>query len=208
MPKILRHIAKTATPFCATLLLFGTIPVQAAGHPQCARPEEVAVMDISALQQELMVAALSCGGTARSEFNDFQLSWKTTLQNSDQKMQTAFQEILGKDGEKAYHTFKTRLATNAELQRISNVPAYCATAHYKVLALGALIKALENTGLSGQAKAAGLKHFAVAAEQPGFVWPITACETTAQTTPAAGAETTSAITGGTTGTSASGLHQK
>jgi len=208
MPKILRHIAKCATPVCATLLLFTSLPVKAAEHPQCARPEEVAVMDISALQQELMVAALSCGGTAREEFNDFQLGWKATLQNSDKKMLTAFHEILGKGGEKAYHTFKTKLATNAELQRISNVPAYCSATHYKALALGALIRALENAGLTGQAKATGLKHFAVAAEQPGFAWPITACETTAQTTPAAGTETASAVTGGTTAASASGPHQK
>lgn len=211
MPNTLRHIAKYATHVCATLLLCTTLPARAGEHPQCARPDEVAAMDISALQQELMVAALSCGGTARAEFNDFQLSWKATLQNSDHKMQTAFHEILGKTGQKAYHTFKTKLATNAELSRISNVPAYCAAVHYKALALRALVKALQNAGLTGPAKTIGLKHFAVAAEQPGFTWPISACSATADATvPETHTDTVAAsatATAGTTAPALSGPHQ-
>src|SRR5260370_7429914 len=95
---------------------------EAAG---CARPEDMTAIKAAAVQQKLMVAALSCN--AIQLYNKFVTSYQKELQNSDQALQNFFRRLNGKTGTADYHAFKTRLANTSSLQSIGDINAYCAT---------------------------------------------------------------------------------
>lgn len=130
-------------------------------------------MQISALQQRFMVAALSCGSDARADYNAFQQHWKPVLQAADRDMLHAFRRIPGAGGEMAYHRFKTSLAAKAELNRIQNSPLYCSDMHNRFTALEAR-PAAHNT----QESLTTLGDFAGQVIHPYFTWPVSACAET------------------------------
>lgn len=97
---------------------------------KCADPAEVTAMQTTAIQQELMDAALTCGETARVNYNAFQTRFSRDLQASDKRMLTMFGRIMGRSrGDKAYNLFKTELAAKAELRRTHNHQDFCQEAN-------------------------------------------------------------------------------
>jgi hypothetical protein len=133
-------------------------------------------MQISAIKQELMDAALTCGDAAREDFNAFQTILGPTLTQSDKQLLSLFRKVLGKGGNAAYNTFKTDLATKAELRRIHGHAAFCTGVAKKAQAVLAL-PILE--GRSTQVQAANLESlqtFAGETATVDFVWPISLCE--------------------------------
>jgi hypothetical protein len=91
---------------------------------KCARPVEVSAIQAAAIQQELMVAALTCNEISR--FNAFQTSYSQELRSSDAALEKMFKRLFGAgSGEAQYHAFKTRLANNSSMRSISNNPDYC-----------------------------------------------------------------------------------
>jgi hypothetical protein len=116
--------------------------VAAAGAPRkrtkplkCADPAEVSAMQTTAIQQELMDAALTCGDSARNNYNAFQTRFGPELRTSDQLMLRMFGRLMGaRSGDKAYNLFKTELAAKAELRRTKNHDDFCQEARLVVAA--------------------------------------------------------------------------
>ncbi len=97
---------------------------------KCADPAEVTAMQTTAIQQQLMDAALTCGETARVNYNAFQTRFSKDLQASDKLMLRMFGRIMGASrGDKAYNLFKTELAAKAELRRTHNHDDFCQEAN-------------------------------------------------------------------------------
>jgi hypothetical protein len=98
----------------------------AASHTQskCAKPDEVTSIQTAAIQQELMVAALTCNQIAN--FNAFQTGFSKELQESDATLHKMFKRIFGsRAGEDQFHAFKTRMANDSSIRSIHDNPGYC-----------------------------------------------------------------------------------
>lgn len=113
------------TGAAALAFLSMTGHVWAGGY--CATPEESASLKIAALQQQLMVAALSCRQTEL--YNRFVIAYRADLQRSDAMLQGYFQHGDPHGGMAAYHAYKTKLANTASLRSLHGIEAYCADAH-------------------------------------------------------------------------------
>src|SRR5690348_14651241 len=114
--KSVRHTAVA----CLALAAMAT-PVLAA--PICATQQDMAAFRTAAVQQQLMVAALTCHDI--DAYNRFVLAYRPELQKSDAELKSFF---IRKGSEAEYDTFKTKLANLSSLSDIANGPAYCANA--------------------------------------------------------------------------------
>jgi hypothetical protein len=91
---------------------------------KCAKPVEVTAIQAAAIQQELMVAALTCNEI--QNFNAFQTGYGPELRASDAALERMFKRLFsGSRGEAEYHAFKTRLANNSSMRSIRDNPNYC-----------------------------------------------------------------------------------
>jgi hypothetical protein len=105
----------------ATCVASGTADARRA---RCAMPDEMAAVQAAAVQQELMVAALTCNEVSR--FNAFQTGFGPDLRLSDARLAQMFRRLYGpRRGEAAYHAFKTKLANDSSMRSIRNHPVYC-----------------------------------------------------------------------------------
>lgn len=96
----------------------------AIAAPRCARPEEVTAIQAAMVQQELMVAALTCNEV--EHFNAFQTNYGPELRSSDARLEKMFRRLYGaRHGEAEYHAFKTRLANHSSMRSIHDNPGYC-----------------------------------------------------------------------------------
>lgn len=105
-------------------LLF--LPGQAWAESFCANPEEETALKVAALQEELMVAALSCSETR--SYNRFVLAYRGELQRSDAVLKTYFLRRDPESGETAYNAYKTKLANDASLRSLHDLDGYCVDA--------------------------------------------------------------------------------
>ncbi len=120
----MRKFAKTGA---VALMLCGMAGnVMAATQAACARPNEMAAVKTAAIQQRLMVAALSCD--AAKLYNSFVSTYQKDLQASDRDLQNFFRRLHGKTGTEEYHAFKTRLANASSMASIGDITSYCASA--------------------------------------------------------------------------------
>jgi hypothetical protein len=95
-----------------------------AGSAKCAKPDEITAVQAAAVQQELMVAALTCNQIAN--FNAFQTGFGPELRSSDADLQKMFRRLYGGGrGTAEYHAFKTRLANDSSIRSIRNNADYC-----------------------------------------------------------------------------------
>jgi hypothetical protein len=92
----------------------------------CAKQSEVVAIAASAVQQQLMVAALTC--SMIDSFNHFQTSFATELRASDRTLLNMFRRLYGGHGDAEYHAFKTRLANNSEMRSIHGNQDFCSAA--------------------------------------------------------------------------------
>ncbi len=92
---------------------------------RCAGPSEVSAIQTAAVQQELMVAALTCNQV--DNFNSFQTSYSSELRSSDGTLLHMFTRLYGgSKGQAQYHAFKTRLANDSEMRSIHGNQEFCA----------------------------------------------------------------------------------
>jgi len=108
------------------LVLAAIVGVGGEGFAQsrCAKPEEVSAIQTAAIQQELMVAALTCNEVSR--FNAFQVGFGPELRASDATLAHMFRRLYGpRRGEAEYHSFKTKLANDSSIRSIHDNPSYC-----------------------------------------------------------------------------------
>lgn len=118
------------TGVCAMALCAAIVGgAEARKSLKCAAPEDVTAMQVAAIQQELMDAALTCGDSTRDNFNAFQTSFGPELRRSDKTLLRMFKRVMGNsNGDKAYNLFKTELASKAELRRIHGHTDFCSAA--------------------------------------------------------------------------------
>jgi hypothetical protein len=103
----------------------------------CAQPSEISAIQATAVQQQLMVSALSCdpAGTPDGakqfviKFNQFQTAFGPELRKSDAAMLRMFKRLYGvRKGDDEYNAFKTRAASNSEMRRIKAFSDFCKAA--------------------------------------------------------------------------------
>lgn len=111
----------------AALISLGLIAQAAqAAAPLCTTQDELSALRTAALQQQLMVAGLTC--RAGEAYNRFVLAYRPELQKSDAELKDYFIRRGGEHGEADYDSFKTKLANLAELSDTADARAYCANA--------------------------------------------------------------------------------
>jgi hypothetical protein len=103
----------------------------------CAEPTEITAIQVTAVQQQLMVAALSCDPTGTpdvdkqfvSKFNQFQIAYGPEIRKSDAAMLRMFKRLYGqRKGDDEYNAFKTRAASHSEMRRIHGFSDFCKAA--------------------------------------------------------------------------------
>jgi hypothetical protein len=108
--------------FVATSLLLGN-PAASARAFECASPSDQAALKTAALQQQLMVAALSCHDVY--EYNRFVLGHQRELIDSDNALKAYFQLADKQHGTATYNKYKTELANAASLRSSEEPDSYC-----------------------------------------------------------------------------------
>jgi hypothetical protein len=101
--------------------------LQSAFADACIRHEEMTALQVAAVQQQLMVAALSCN--AVSLYNRFVVSYQRDLRTSDEALKAFFLRMNPKDGLADYHAFKTRLANRSSLRSAGDSESFCEDAY-------------------------------------------------------------------------------
>lgn len=101
----------------------------------CNSPRDVAALKTAALQQRLMVAALTCKST--TAYNRFVLAHRAELQRSDADLKAYFVAQGGERGEAAYDTYKTKVANLAAHGPAIDARAFCASTAEEFDALSA-----------------------------------------------------------------------
>lgn len=122
------------------LILLGTAVLPARAAIVCATPQEMKLLQSAALQQQLMVAAMSCRMTA--DYNAFVGEYRDRLMLADQSLKAFF---AGRKRGEDYNAYKARLAANAAA-RSQRDPRFCESAQ-KVFNL-ALGRRAERNGLA------------------------------------------------------------
>lgn len=113
---------KSISAILVSASILGTAAAQAA---PCTTSGEWEALRSAAVQQELMVAGLTC--QAIGSYNRFVIAYRAELQSSDADLKTYFIKRQGARGEAAYDTFKTKLANLSSLSEISNTSGFCAS---------------------------------------------------------------------------------
>lgn len=122
----MRKIVKTGAAALMLACMGSNVWAAAATASGCARPADMNALKTAAMQQRLMVAALSCGES--QSYNNFVRSYQTELQASDKNLQAYFKRVNGKTGTADYHAYKTRLANSSSMAVINDSVGYCASA--------------------------------------------------------------------------------
>ncbi|MGA7713254.1 MAG: hypothetical protein WCA81_15220 [Rhizomicrobium sp.] len=97
-------------------LLISTLSDQGWAAAICVRPEDAAAVHTAAVQQEMMVAALTCHDA--SSYNRFVLSHQHELQESDKALMNFFLQGDADTGEASYDLYKTELANASSLRAV------------------------------------------------------------------------------------------
>ncbi len=96
------------------------------GAPGCAQPRDMTALQVAALQQQLMVAALTCHDAA--DYNRFVLSHRRELQESDRALMSFFVRQDARKGSDDYNAYKTRLANDSSMRSVRD-PRFCRSAN-------------------------------------------------------------------------------
>jgi hypothetical protein len=107
-------------------LMISTAISPALGAERCAKPDDITAMQASAVQQQLMVAALSCDALA--QYNSFVTAYQPELFAADRHLLKYFKRIKARGGEADYHAFKTRMANMSSTLSLSNLGLFCQNA--------------------------------------------------------------------------------
>jgi hypothetical protein len=121
-----RSIKTSAAALMLTCMAGNVWAASANAAIGCARPADMTALQTAAMQQRLMVAALSCN--AAPAYNDWVHAYQKELQAADQALQSYFKRLNAKTGTSDYHAYKTRLANASSMQSIGDITGYCANA--------------------------------------------------------------------------------
>jgi hypothetical protein len=122
-----------------SLVTLLAMTAQASAAALCD-PGAAAALKTAAVQQELMVAGLTCGDIGA--YNRFVLAYQPSLQKSDAELMAWFRS---RDGSEAgYDSYKTKLANLAAGKSGADTARYCAAATRQFAAAAAQGQTLEN----------------------------------------------------------------
>jgi hypothetical protein len=107
-------------------LALSSIVANATAAEVCATAQDLTAMQVAAVQQKLMVAALSCNDITL--YNDFVSAYQSDLFASDQALQAFFLRLNAETGSADYDAFKTKLANSYSIRSSGNTRSYCGTA--------------------------------------------------------------------------------
>ena len=125
------------------LVAVGAGEAEAARRPvlKCAQPAEVAAIQTTVVDQQLVDAALTCGDATRNGFNAYRTTFGAELRSTDKLLLNMFKRVLGGSrGDAAYNLFKTDMASKAELRRVKDVANFCQSADLVLAAANAPAK--------------------------------------------------------------------
>jgi hypothetical protein len=111
----------------AVALALSSLVGNAWAENVCARAQDLTALQVAAVQQELMVAALSCDEDVPL-YNSFVATYQRELRTSDAALQAYFLRRDARTGTSDYHAFKTKLANNFSVRSGANKKAYCRNA--------------------------------------------------------------------------------
>ena len=114
---------RTLRVIAAALLATNCVATSALAA-QCVSGDDMSALRTAALQQNLMVAALTCHDIGR--YNRFVRNHQPELIDSDARLKQFF---IRRGGEAGYHTFKTELANDASLRSIRESDSFCSDAY-------------------------------------------------------------------------------
>ena len=109
---------RIAAAFTAASISFA--PAMAAEEACVKGPDEVA-LQVRVIQTDLMVAALSCGASAR--YNEFVKANQPVLMAAHTQLTKFFTKKRG--GQRALNAFITKLANDSSRRSIANIAAFC-----------------------------------------------------------------------------------
>ena len=89
----------------------------------CARAPDLVALQVAALQQQLMVAALTCDDVPL--YNSFVTAYQKDLVASDQALQAFFDRFGSEEGTPAYHSFKTKMANMYSARSATDKKRFC-----------------------------------------------------------------------------------
>lgn len=95
----------------------------AGAEAACATGSELSGLRARVLQTELMVAALSCGESAR--YNAFVTRFRNELQAESKRMQAYFSRVYGRRATKELNAFVTELANNSSQRSVGQAGTFC-----------------------------------------------------------------------------------
>jgi len=107
-------------------LALSSVVANATAAEVCATAQDLTAMQVAAVQQKLMVAALSCNDVTL--YNDFVSAYQRDLFAADQSLQAFFLRLNAETGAADYDAFKTKLANSYSIRSSGNVRSYCGTA--------------------------------------------------------------------------------
>ena len=90
----------------------------------CLKSRDAHALQTAAMQQRLMVAALTCQQAPL--YNRFVITYRGELMRSDADLRRYFRHHGGMTG---YHAYKTKLANAASLESLHGIRHYCADAN-------------------------------------------------------------------------------
>lgn len=113
------------------LVAWGVLAASAEAGLVCATPQEMKVLQSAALQQQLMVAALTCHMS--DDYNRFVTAYRSRILQSDRALRAFF---AGAPRGEDYNAYKTRIANAVSLRSLHD-PRFCESARQVFdLALG------------------------------------------------------------------------
>ena len=101
----------------ASVLALITMTAPLAAAPKCATPVDVAAFRSAAIQQQLMVAALTCNQL--DQYNRYVVAYRSELQRSDNELKSYF---IRQGSEAAYDTDLTDILYHRHRETIARHP--------------------------------------------------------------------------------------
>ncbi|HEX3808381.1 MAG TPA: hypothetical protein VHW02_01680 [Rhizomicrobium sp.] len=116
---------KTIGKACTAILSMFAMSHAAWAGAECAGAQDVAALKTAVIQQELMVAALTCHDV--EAYNRFVVTFQPDLQKSDAVLLAFFQRRNAQSGTDDYQAYKTHLANGNALRSVRD-DGFCARA--------------------------------------------------------------------------------
>jgi hypothetical protein len=112
----------------AAVLAISGIAGEAWAETVCAGAQDLTALQVAAVQQQLVVAALACEADDITLYNSFVTTYQRELIASDEALQAYFLRRAPATGTDDYNAFKTKLANGYSVRSADNRAGFCGKA--------------------------------------------------------------------------------